>query len=411
MPTSDTARTSATRRAARADLVARLCERAWQRIPNITDRLKAAGFEPGRWPGAESLRRVALLPKESIASIQAMDPPFGGLRGPGMRRPRSLFCSPGQLFEPDMPSAAARLGRLLRARGFDAGDVVLNGFNYHMTPAGMLFHEALAGIGCTVIPAGPHNTDALVDILVRSRATAYVGIAAHLKLVLDRFLELGHGPQQLHLRKAMAGGEPGAEKTRMAIRQAHDIDAFDAYGTAEVGIIAVEGRDRPGLAVDHEVIVEVVDPITCECVESGCEGQVVLTVDDPDYPMLRLGTGDLGRVDGADGEERLFLLGRVGASARVRGMLLHEAQVRSCLDAHPAIEALQVRIERHGARDEVTGVLQAAPDAFAQASSALSARFAGLCRLRLDRVEAAGKPIDGALLIDDRRQYDTHPES
>lgn len=389
----------------RSAIIARLCERTWQVFPNVTDRLRDAGFGPGNWPSPQVLHRVAILAKTSIAPLQALSPPFGPLRPSGVRRPKSLFCSPGQVFEPDMPSAESRLARILQAQGFLAGDVVLNGFNYHLTPAGMLFHNALTKVGCTVIPGGPHNTDALVDVLVRASVTGFVGIAAHLKLVIDRFVELGHRPEELMLRTAMAGGEPAASKIRDDLRSRQGIRAFDVYGTAEVGIVAAESADGDGLRVDDEVIVEIVDPISLAPVPPGVAGHVVLTVDDPDYPMLRLGTGDLGHIDrGASGAfDRLFLLGRLGNSARLRGMLLHEVQVRGCLDSHKAIQGLQIQIAKDGTRDEIVAVVYAPGGDFIEASEALSARFHSLCRLRLDRIEAASGPLGPVPVILDKR--------
>jgi phenylacetate-CoA ligase len=409
MPTNDLS-TNALQDAERSAVIERLCERAWERFPEITDRLRDAGFGPGHWPSLYELRRVAVLAKESIAQLQALEPPFGTLRAAELRRPESLFCSPGQLFEPDMPSARTRLARLLHGQGFGEGDLVLNGFNYHLTPAGLLFHGALVEIGCTVIPGGPHNTDALVDILLRSGANGFVGIAAHLKLIVDRFFELEHRPDQLRLRKAMAGGEPGAWKTREELKTRFGIRAFDMYGTAEVGIVAVGNPDGGGMRIDPDVIVEILDPTTKDPVAPGAAGHVILTVDDPDYPMLRLGTGDLGRVENSSGADSLFLLGRLGNSARVRGMLLHEAQMRDCLHAHPAIQGLQIQITRDAGRDGIVAILQAPPEDFRQAAAALCVRFGALCRLKLDRVDAAPAPLGTAPLILDQRVYETEAD-
>jgi phenylacetate-CoA ligase len=385
-------------------LLARLCARAWTVVPELTERLRVAGFGPERWPDRETLPRVAILHKLDIPVRQRAEPPLGGL-APSNRPPQALFFSAGGIVEPDMPAAEARLADIMRAAGFGSGDVVLNGFSYHLTPAGWLFHRALVAAGCTVLPGGTHNADVLYDYMVRTRATGFVGISSHLKVILDRAVQDGRDPRrELALSKALAGAEPMAGPIRRELAQQFGVAARDIYGAAEVGIVGFECEHGAGLHLHPTALVELVDPVSGERSQDGEPGHIVLTVDTPEYPMLRFGTGDLGTVShelcgcGRRSPRVTALLGRVGASARVRGMLVHEAQVREALAAHPAIAGGIVEVGRRDGRDTLTATI-AAPAASREAAiAAFAERFAARCRLNLDRVDGtdalpAGPPI------------------
>ena len=71
--------------------------------------------------------------------------------------PSACFMSPGGIVEPLVPRMVERLARLLGQVGFGAEHRVLNGFSYHVTPAGLLFHEALVEAGCSVLPPAPRT--------------------------------------------------------------------------------------------------------------------------------------------------------------------------------------------------------------------------------------------------------------
>lgn len=400
--------------AAGNDVLGRVCERVWARASEPTRRLSAAGFNATSFPRIGDLGRVAILPKGGIAALQAANPPLGGLSTRPLS-PGSLFCSPGGLFEPDMPNSTRRLARILASRGFGPGDVVLNCFNYHLTPGGSLFHEALVQAGCTVIAGGPHNSEALIDILLRARVTGFVGIASHLQLLVDKF-KAAHPPgSTLHLRKAMAGGEPAAAQIRASLKRDHGIDAFDAYGAAEVGIIAGACSVAAELHIDHEVLVEIVDPDTGRPADANALGEVVVTADDENYPMLRLGTGDLARIDFtrcACGSvaPRLFLSGRIAGSVRVRGMLLHEIQVRNAFASLNGVRAVQLRLSRVGAKDFLQAFLQIDANVDkAACTAAFAESFAAVCRLRLDEVNFVESLPPQATVLDDRRFEVTAP--
>ena len=66
-----------------------------------------------------------------------------------------------------------------------------------------------------------------------------------------------------------------------------------SYGTADVGCMGYECFQKNGMHFPYNCIVEIVDPETGKQVKPGETGEIVTTVFDEVYPMIRFGTGDL----------------------------------------------------------------------------------------------------------------------
>jgi len=112
-----------------------------------------------------------------------------------------------------------------------------------------------------------------------------------------------------------------------------------AYGTGETGLLAYENGDGAGLVLADGVLVQVCDIATGAPITDETEGEVVVTVLRPDYPLVRFGTGDLsGWMLGPDGSLRLRgVLGRTGAAVKVKGMFLHPAQIAPVMAGVPGV--------------------------------------------------------------------------
>jgi phenylacetate-CoA ligase len=78
--------------------------------------------------------------------------------------------------------------------------------------------------------------------------------------------------------------------------RAAGIAGYQCYATADLGLIAYETSAREGLVLDEGVIVEIVRPGTGDPVPEGEVGELVVTTLNPDYPLIRFGTGDLSAV-------------------------------------------------------------------------------------------------------------------
>ncbi len=366
-------------------------------------------LDPETVTSRKALARLPLLRKSDLPCLQAGQPPFGGfaLSQPG--RLKRLFVSPGPILDPegfgeDWWGAA----RALHALGLKPGDVLHNSFSYHLTPAGAMFETGAHALGCAVIPAGTAGTEAQVDALARFGARAYVGTPDFLKIVLDKAAELGRDVSSLTLALVSGAALPASLKREL---EARGLTVRQAYGTADLGIIAYEtGTAEDGMAVAEEAIVEIVAPGTGDPVPDGEIGELVVTRLNADYPLFRFATGDLsairlGSVPGDNTAPRIRgWMGRADQTTKVRGMFVRPEQVAAVAARHPELGRMRLVVTREAERDVMT--LHAEGED-ARLASAVAETLAALTKLKGEcRIVAPGSlPKDGKVIADERR-YD-----
>ncbi len=97
--------------------------------------------------------------------------------------------------------------------------------------------------------------------------------------------------------------------------------------------------------VGEDIIVEIVRPGTGDPVPEGEVGEVVVTTLNPDYPLVRFGTGDLSARParrspcGRTNTRIRGWLGRADQTTKVRGMFVHPSQVAEVTARHPEVAA------------------------------------------------------------------------
>jgi phenylacetate-CoA ligase len=358
------------------------------------------------------IRKQALFERQQ--ALRAQDP-FGqfsaiGWRGlAASRGARRVFQSPGPIYEPEgHASDYWRMARAIFAAGFRAGDLAHCSFSYHLTPAGAMMESGAHAVGCTTFAGGIGNTELQLQAVAELRPHGYIGTPSFLKILVDKALETGVSIASM--TKAMVGGEAFPPSLRDWLG-ARGIAAYQSYATAEAGLIAYETPAREGLVLDEGVIVEIVRPGTGEPVPDGEVGELVVTVLNPDYPMVRLGTGDLSAVlpgpcpTGRSNTRIRGWLGRADQTAKVRGMFVHPSQVAEVLRRHPEAGRGRLVIEGEMANDRMTLKIEAAspPESLA---AAIAASIRDVTKLRGEVVLVApgSLPNDGKV-IEDARQY------
>jgi phenylacetate-CoA ligase len=360
-------------------------------------------------------RKSELLARQQAARASAgSGDPFGGFSAIGWRalgalRPaRRVFQSPGPIYEPEGSAADYwRFGRALFAAGFRVGDLVHNSFSYHLTPAGSMMEGGAHAIGCTVFPGGVGNTELQVQAMAELRPDAYAGTPGFLRIALEKADAAGIALPSL--TKASVGGEPFPPALRDLLA-ARGVLAYQSYGTADVGLIAYETAAREGLVLDEGVIVEIVRPGTGDPVPEGEVGEVVVTVLQPDYPLLRFGTGDLsallpGRCPTGRTHTRIKgWMGRADQTAKVRGMFVHPSQVAELQRRHPELGRVRLVVAGEMANDSLTLRAEAIgqPEGLAQAL-AQSLRDVTKLRGEVELCAPGTLPNDGKVIEDARR--------
>jgi len=296
------------------------------------------GFDVGTLTSRSALAELPVLRKSDLIAAQEAAPPFGGLGTKAPDAMARLFLSPGPIAEPQgTDDDIWRFARALRAAGYVAGDIVHNCFSYHLTPAGFMFDTAARALNCAVFPGGIGNTEQQALAMRRYGATAYVGTPDFLRTILEKADETG--APITSVKKAAVGGGPLFPDLRTWYED-RGISCLQSYGTADVGLIAYETTAKEGLIIDEDVIVEIVRPGTGDPVPEGEVGEVVVTVFDPAYPMIRFATGDLSAVLSGQcptGRTNMRLkgwMGRADQTTKVKGMFVHPEQIARVAKAH-----------------------------------------------------------------------------
>jgi phenylacetate-CoA ligase len=329
---------------------------AARRVEALGARLRAAALAPDDLCDVAALDRLPVLAKDELIDLQAKAPPFGGLLAPDAA-PRRLFQSPGPIYEPDLGGPDPwGWAPALRAAGFGRGDRVLNAFGYHLTPAGVMFEEAAFAVGSAVVAGGVGGMDLQARACRDLAITAYAGLPSYLKALLEKAEELGLEPRSWPLERALVSAEPLPASLRSWLEERVPV-VHQCYGTAETGNLGYECEAREGLHLPEDRLVQICDPQTGEALWDGHEGEVVVTVLSPDYPLVRFGTGDLSAFmtepcDCGIATPRIAgWLGRVGEAVKVRGMFLHPRQARAALDGFDGVERFRLVVDRSEHRD------------------------------------------------------------
>jgi phenylacetate-CoA ligase len=402
----------AARQRYQARWLARLLEHAGDKAPGVRRRLERAGLRPADVRGVDDLARLPVIKKSEMPELQKADPPFGGFCTVPLGKVRRIFVSPGPILEPMGPELSAWHGETcLYAGGFRPGDVVINTFLYHLVPAAHELDEALHLIGCTVVPTGVGNTDTQVTVAMAVRATGYVGTPSFLMTVLTRAKEMGVG--RLPFQVAQVGAEPLPESLRRQVEEEHGVLTRQGFGTADLGFVAYECPEKSGMHLVEDAIVQVCNPQTGEPLPHGQIGELVATVDNHTYPMIRFGTGDLTVIDdapcpcGRTAARMLGWRGRADEVTKVRGMFIHPRQADEVAARASGLARYQVVVGREGHQDTLTFRVELAGGASAEAvTRALEAAIRDVMKLRgAVEIVAAGIIPENAKKITDERKW------
>jgi phenylacetate-CoA ligase len=400
----------AERRAALGARLAALVAHAHARAPRTRRLLDQAGLGPDDVRGLDDLARIPVTRKDDLPRLHAEEPPLGGLAAQPAGDFARLFMSPGPIF--DVEASVADFWRFryaLSAAGFRRGDVALVSASYHLTPLGFILDGAARAVGCAVIPGGTGQTEQQLKVASALRATGYLGTPSFLLTLLQKARETA---TPLALEVALVLAEMLPESLRADI-EAFGVRVLQAYGTAELGALAYECEEKGGWHLQPDAIVEVLDLETGAPAAPGQPGEVIATVFDEAYPLLRLAVGDIAALApdvpcpcGRTTPKLAGLLGRVGDAVKVKGMFVRGAQLEAVAKRFPEIARLQGVVTREGHQDHLEVLTEVADPS----ASGLAAAFAEALREEIKvraevRLVATGALPAGARRLDDRRVW------
>ncbi len=390
-----------------AALFARLPDtlRSAMAAPTYAERLK--GTDPASVTSRAALARLPVLRKSELPGLHKASAPLGGLVAAAPGSFARLFTSPGPIFEPEGRQVDPWRGaRALFAAGFRPDDIVLNTFSYHLTPGGFIFDSSARALGCAVIPAGPGNTEQQFELIEAYRPVGYSGTPDFLKILLDAAVASGRDVSSI--KRALVSGAAFPPSLQAEIK-ARGVDAYQAFGTADLGLIAFETEAREGMVVNEDLIMEIVKPGTGDPVTPGDVGEIVVTSLDPHHPWIRLALGDLtAALSGTSpcGRTNMRIkgwMGRADQTTKVKGMFVRPEQIADIGKRHPALGRLRLVVARERETDVMT--LKAETAAGSEAlREEIAASLRAVTKLggNVELVSLGALPNDGKVIADER---------
>jgi phenylacetate-CoA ligase len=374
-----------------------------------------AGVDPATITSRAALAGLPVTRKSDLKTLQEGAPPFGGLTATDTTQLAHVFMSPGPIFDPEGRGQDWwRFARPLHAAGVRAGGLLQNCFSYHFTPAAFMVESGAARIGCTVIPAGTGQTEMQVAAMAELRPDTYVGTPSFLRIIIEKARESGADISSV--QRALMGAEALPESLRSWFRENGVPQVFQTYASADIGSIAYEtatdGVLDPGMVLDEEVLLEIVRPGSGEPVAPGDIGEVVVTLFNADYPLIRFATGDLSALlldaaPGARTNSRIKgWMGRADQTTKVRAMFVHASQVQNIVRRHPEIIKARLVVSGQMANDLMTLHCEVAGSPDPAASAAIVASIRDVTKLRGEvALVAPGTLPDDGKVIEDARDY------
>jgi phenylacetate-CoA ligase len=391
-----------------ADLFSQLPDvlRRAMEAPGYAKHLR--GIDPAAITSRAALATLPVVRKSDLPSLHKAAPPFGGFVGKPLGTFARLYTSPGPIFEAEARQVDPWRGaRALFATGFRPGDVMLNTFSYHLTPGGFIFDTAARALGCAVIPAGPGNTEAQFELIEAYRPVGYCGTPDFLKILIDAAVAADRDVSSI--KRAIVSGAAFPPSLQKEIKS-HGIEAYQAFGTADLGLIAFETVAREGLVVNEDIILEIVRPGTGELVAAGDVGEIVVTTLDPDHPWIRLAIGDLTAAlpgtspCGRTNERIKGWMGRADQTTKIKGMFVRPEQIAEIGKRHRELGRLRLVVQRENEQDVMVLKCETASrDETLRDAIATTLRSVTKLNGTIELTTPGSLPNDGKVIADERK--------
>lgn len=346
---------------------------AWvaENSPYYRRRFAEAGVRIGELRSyADVRRRVPRTAKADLVANQQQHPPFGEFLAVPRDRFGSLHTSPGPIFIPRLPEergGTAVLKAAIHAMGVRPGEVAHVTLSYHVMPGGLRLHRAFEEAGCLVINGGTGASRLQVEVARGWGASVYAGTPSFLANLGETAVEMGLDPRRdLHYRVGFSTAEALTPALRSRLHDIFGIELFDHCGEAQIGPLAGECRVHDGMHLHaSDLFCEFLDPETGEPAAPGGIGEIVATQLGPRaLPLVRYAPGDAFRLLAepcpcGDASLRIAFVGQVGAIRKIKGVLIHPAQVQKVLAGFPELGRFQIVVEQRPGERYETAVLRA----------------------------------------------------
>ena len=383
----------------------------------IRSRFDAMGIKPERVRDLKDLEKLPITKKTDLVTAQKQNLPFGGFEGVPTKGIRRIYISPGPVFEPgEWDYGDIRWAQALFASGIRRGDIVLNTFNYHLTPLAFMLDESLRMLRASVVPVGPGNLSMQIQLMRQLHVTGFLGTPSLLMSLVEAAEGMSLDPRKdLSLRAAFVGAEMFPESLRQKLEGKLGILIRQVYGTVDVGCLGYECPEKTGMHIPEDVMVEIVDTETGKQLEIGATGEIVATTFSRIFPMIRFATGDLsylikdrcpcGRTSPRLGK----ILGRTDQVTKVWGIFIHPWQADEVMAKFSEVANYQIVVTRKEYRDEMMVYIELKEEVADQAGlkRRVEKEMEEVLKVKgqVEFIQRGGIP-DRAKKIDDRRIWE-----
>ena len=401
------------------------------------DRLRHAGITPDTLQSMDDVRRIPFLTREDWMESQSADPPFGAVlaqprsaairyhttSGTSGNRPLAVLDGPK-----DWEWIAEMWCYALWGFGVRPVDTVFFAFSYGTFVGFWGAQYASEKLGALVLPGGNMTTEARVRMIDEVGATVVCSTPTYALRMSQEAKAIGidlvNGPVQ----KLILSGEPAGSipATKALIESEWGAKAADTAGMTEVGtIVMFECSHQPGGAhvIEDHYLEETIDPVSCEPVAYGEEGERVVTSFGRGFiPVLRYRTRDVVcRVPGSTcGCGRTFdiydggIRGRVDDMKVVRGTNVYPRAIEEIVRQVDDVAEFQIHLYTvGGSRDEIEVLVEVEGDEAAvdtqlrELARQLAEAHEGL-RIDVRRADRESLPrfeLKAKRLVDDREVW------
>lgn len=344
-----------------------IVNRAYENIAFYKRGFDQAGISPESIRSLDDLVRLPFTTRENLRDGY----PYDAFAVP-LRDVVRIHSSAGTTGAPtvcgytvnDLHNWGELAARVLTAGGVSKDDVVQVFFGYGMFSAGFGFQHGAERIGASVIPSANEYPESRIAVMRDFKITALIGTPAYALSVADQIEKSGINSNALSLRVGLFGGVSWSDRLREQIESRLSIKTIDYYGLSEMSSPGVswECEHRTGLhiAEDH-FIAEIIDPKTCQPVEPGREGELVLTALMKEaLPLIRYRTGDVTSLalEQCECGRSLARMSRVHSRTDdmliVQGVSIFPSQIEDILtEIEGAKPQYCLVVDRQGAVDEL----------------------------------------------------------
>ncbi|MEJ2363204.1 MAG: phenylacetate--CoA ligase [Deltaproteobacteria bacterium] len=313
--------------------------------PHYSKIFAARGIEPETIRHLGDIRQVPFTTKEDLRKQF----PYG-LLAVDLKEVVRLHSSSGTTGQAtvvyhnqkDIENWADLVSRCMYMTGVRQDDVFQNLTGYGLFTGGLGFHYGGERLGALTIPSGTGNSKRQILLMRQFGTTVIHLIPSYAMRLMQVMEEFGVDPSvDLKLRIAFLGAEPHSEETRQRVERYFGVEAYNSYGLSEMNGpgVAFECQEKMGMHIwEDAYLVEIVDPQTLEPVETGQEGELVLTTLKREaMPIIRYRTSDLARIlpgpcpCGRTHSRLARIMGRTDDMLIVKGVNIFPMQVEQAL--------------------------------------------------------------------------------